>query len=77
MATPLPSIVQDAVYACKGKEFQTFLEVTNEAAAKAVLCERCQITTRSQLATVPAATVRFKGLMSRFNTWKVSGHALR
>ncbi len=67
-----PVITGNAIKLCKSPGFQKFLGVETEADAKAVLCERCRIQTRKQLATSPAAAIKFSELIQRFNTWSNS-----
>lgn len=69
----VPLITLNAIKLCKRQDFQSFLttcyreKVENEAAAKSLLLNICQIKTRKALATDPAAAVRFSGLVRRFN----------
>lgn len=76
-----------AVLLCKDEQFQYFttsllndssrraydyLMTKPEDVAKEVLCTRCEISSRSELATNIDAQIRFKKLLADFDAWKVS-----
>jgi len=68
---------QRACILCKDAEFQCFLVRVyfcsgqcSEAAAKATLCNICNIESRSELTANRDAQMKFIELMDKFDTWK-------
>lgn len=67
--TRLPLVVINAIKFCKREQFHAFIGATDEADAKAKMCERLQIKSRKELATNKAALRRFHELVGKYNNY--------
>lgn len=64
--TPYNNRVQKAAMLCKQEAFQAFMGVDNEMDAASVLCERCEIQSRSELNGNKTAQILFDELLKDY-----------
>ena len=71
-ATPYNNRVQKAGMLCRDQRFQEFIGAKDESHAAHLLCERCEITSRSELNGNKEAQQAFDNLLTTFETWSVN-----